>query len=191
MPLAGELKLDGTAAVVDQVVTSADIDDNKLTFTPAPGANGDAYASFTFKVNDGTDFSAGAYTITFNVRDLTCAAPDFGDGRRELWSGIVTAAGYRGLRGLRIQFRSIPGRAGRHHVCHRPEQLYGRSRFRPIVQRAALAGRLSFSLTGNSPEQQWPDGRGGGRAAAACLRYGRLRLQRCQPMLTDWVTNTY
>ena len=91
VPLAGELKLDGTAAVVDQVVTSADIDDNKLTFTPAPGANGDAYASFTFKVNDGTDFSAGAYTITFNVRDLTCAAPGFG-ARRNHWSGTVTAA---------------------------------------------------------------------------------------------------
>ena len=89
VPLAGELKLDGTAAVVDQVVTSADIDADKLTFTPAPGASGDAYTSFMFKVNDGTDFSAAANTITFNLRDLSCAAPGFG-ARRNHWSGTVT-----------------------------------------------------------------------------------------------------
>ena len=91
LPLAGELKLNGTAAVVDQVVTSADIDDDKLTFTPVPGGSGDAYASFMFRVNDGTYDSADVNTITFNVRDLSCAPPDFaGDGRRELWSGTVT-----------------------------------------------------------------------------------------------------
>ena len=60
-----------------------------LTFTPVTGASGDAYASFNFKVNDGTDFSADANTITFNVTDLTCAAPSF-DNRRELWTGTVT-----------------------------------------------------------------------------------------------------
>ena len=89
VPLAGDLELNGTAVSLNDVIPSADIGD--LTFTPAPGGSGDAYASFTFKVNDGTDFSADVNTITFNVRDLSCEAPDFaGDGRRELWTGIVT-----------------------------------------------------------------------------------------------------
>ena len=91
LPSAGELALDGTAVSLSDVVTRAQIDGNMLTFTPVTGASGDAYASFMFKVNDGTDFSADASTITFNVIDLSCAAPDFsGDNRRQLWSGAVT-----------------------------------------------------------------------------------------------------
>ena len=89
VPGAGELALNGTAAVVDQVVTRVDIDDDKLTFTPVTGGSGDNYANFNFKVNDGTDFSVSANTITFNVTDLSCAAPSFG-ARRQLWTGIVT-----------------------------------------------------------------------------------------------------
>ena len=89
VPLAGDLELNGTAVSLNDVIPSADIGD--LTFTPAAGGSGDAYASFMFKVNDGTDFSANVNTITFNVRDLSCAAPDFaGDNRHQLWTGIVT-----------------------------------------------------------------------------------------------------
>ena len=39
-----------------------------LTFTPAD-AHGDAYTTFTFKVNDGTVDSASAYTMTIDVTD--------------------------------------------------------------------------------------------------------------------------
>ena len=92
VPSAGELALDGAAVSLSDVIPSADIDDDKLTFTPAPGATGDPYASFMFKVNDGTDFSADANTITFNVRDLSCGMPDFGT-RRDHWSGTVTVGG--------------------------------------------------------------------------------------------------
>ena len=63
----GELELDGEAVVRNQVIAKADIDDNKLTFTPVANANGDAYATFGFKVSDGTDDSASAYTMTVNV----------------------------------------------------------------------------------------------------------------------------
>ena len=38
-----------------------------LTFTPVAGASGTGYATFTFKVNDGTDDSASAYTMTIDV----------------------------------------------------------------------------------------------------------------------------
>ena len=77
LPAVGTLALDGTAVIVDQVVTRADIDADDLTFTPAANANGDAYASFTFKVNDGTVDSASAYTMTVNV--AANAAPTAAD----------------------------------------------------------------------------------------------------------------
>ncbi|MXW69102.1 MAG: hypothetical protein F4Z61_03990, partial [Acidimicrobiia bacterium] len=64
---AGALALDGTDVTADQVIAKADIDANKLTFTPAADANGSPYATFGFKVNDGTDDSADAYTLTINV----------------------------------------------------------------------------------------------------------------------------
>ena len=89
LPALGALALAGTTVSLNDVISSADI--GGLTFTPAPGGSGDVYASFMFRVNDGTYDSAVANTITFNVTDLSCAAPDFvGDGRRELWSGTVT-----------------------------------------------------------------------------------------------------
>ena len=72
LPAVGALALDGAAVSVDQVVAEADI--AKLTFTPALNANGLGYASFTFKVSDGTDESASAYTMTVNVTPVNDAA---------------------------------------------------------------------------------------------------------------------
>ena len=69
----GTLELDGSAIAsgdLPQTVTRADIDAGKLTYTPPANANGSAYASFTFKVNDGTDDSASAYTLTLDVTAL-------------------------------------------------------------------------------------------------------------------------
>ena len=66
LPTAGTLALDGAAApTAGQSVPAADI--GKLAFTPAANANGTGYASFTFKVSDGTNESASAYTMTVNV----------------------------------------------------------------------------------------------------------------------------
>ena len=67
VPAAGVLALDGTDVTLNQVVTKTRIDDGDLTFTPATGGSGDNYASFTFKVNDGTVDSAGAYTMRIDV----------------------------------------------------------------------------------------------------------------------------
>ena len=95
-PGLGTLALDGTAVLADDVVTTAQIDGDMLTFTPARDAHGDPYTTFTFKVNDGTDDSAVAYTMTIDVTDApppVCAAPSFGD-RREIWSGTVTVGTY-------------------------------------------------------------------------------------------------
>ena len=92
LPMAGTLALDGTAVMADDVVTTAQIDGDMLTFTPARDAHGDPYTTFTFTVNDGTDDSASAYTMTIDVTDApapVCTAPSYGD-RREIWNGTVT-----------------------------------------------------------------------------------------------------
>ena len=92
VPGAGTLALDGTAVMAADVVTKAQIDGDMLTFRPARDADGVAYTTFTFKVNDGTDDSASAYTMTIDVTDApapVCTAPSFGD-RREIWTGTVT-----------------------------------------------------------------------------------------------------
>ena len=93
-PAAGTLALDGTAVLADDVVTKAQIDGDMLTFTPALNAHGDPYTTFTFTVNDGTDDSASAYTMTIDVTDApapVCGVPDIaGDGRRQIWTGTVT-----------------------------------------------------------------------------------------------------
>ena len=52
---------------LNQEITKADIDANKLRFTPAANANGSGYDSFGFKVSDGTYYSASAYTVTVDV----------------------------------------------------------------------------------------------------------------------------
>ena len=91
LPTPGTLALDGTAVLADADVTKAQIDGNMLTFTPVAGASGTGYASFTFKVNDGTVDSASAYTMTIDVTAAAavCAPADF-SGRRNFWTGTVT-----------------------------------------------------------------------------------------------------
>ena len=64
---AGDLELGGTDVALDQVIPRADIDAGRLVFTPPANANGTAYATFTFRVSDGTDDSVAEYTMTVNV----------------------------------------------------------------------------------------------------------------------------
>ena len=70
LPSAGEILLDGAAVPAGVAVLIDDIDDGKLVFRPAPDANGTNYASFTFKVSDGTVDSAPANTITVDVAQV-------------------------------------------------------------------------------------------------------------------------
>ena len=81
LPANGTLQLDGTAIAsgdLPQTVTKADIDADKLTYTPPSNANGTPYTTFTFKVSDGTDDSAEA-TMTVNVAAVN-DAPTSADG---------------------------------------------------------------------------------------------------------------
>ena len=72
LPAAGTgmLKVDGTviaAGDLPKEVTKVDIDARKLTYSPPANANGNDYATFQFKVNDGMDDSATASTMTIDV----------------------------------------------------------------------------------------------------------------------------
>ncbi|MFM7425301.1 MAG: ELWxxDGT repeat protein [Elainella sp.] len=60
----GDTVLDDAAIGDGLVISKDDIDD--LSFTPAPNANGDNYASFSFSVSDGINSSA-TQTLTINV----------------------------------------------------------------------------------------------------------------------------
>ena len=85
LPAAGALALDGTAVTVDQAVPAAKIRD--LVFTPEANANGMGYASFTFRVSDGTDESASAYIMTVNVTALDDPATGGPTIRGTAWVG--------------------------------------------------------------------------------------------------------
>ena len=73
-PSEGTLKLDTTAVTAGVSVTKADLDADKLVFTPAANGNGAPYSSFTFKVNDGTRESLSAYRMTIDVTPASDAA---------------------------------------------------------------------------------------------------------------------
>ena len=66
-PGKGSLALDGTAVTANGSVTKAALDDGDLVYMPPADANGSAFASFTFKVSDGTAESASSYTMTLDV----------------------------------------------------------------------------------------------------------------------------
>ena len=73
----GTLTLDTTAITttdLPKTVTKADLDANKLKYSPPADENGSRYASFKFKVNDGSADSASAYTMTINVTPVNDAA---------------------------------------------------------------------------------------------------------------------
>jgi hypothetical protein len=80
LPTAGSLQLNGVAVVLNQVISVANINAGFLTFVPVANANGNAYASFGFKVQDdggtangGVDTSVTANTMTINVTPVNDA----------------------------------------------------------------------------------------------------------------------
>ena len=70
LPIAGTLTLRGVAlaaADLPKTVTKNDLDRDRLRFVPADNASGTNYASFKFKVNDGTDDSASENTLRMSI----------------------------------------------------------------------------------------------------------------------------
>ena len=67
---SGILSFDGTAVADDQLpklVTAAELEETKLTYSPPANANGAGYATFSYKVKNPTHFSADSYTMTIDV----------------------------------------------------------------------------------------------------------------------------
>ena len=65
LPSAGSLKLYGIQVTLNQEIRAGQT--GGLVFEPASGASGSPYATFQFKVSDGTAYSSQANTITINV----------------------------------------------------------------------------------------------------------------------------
>ena len=71
----GALKLAGQDVSTGDSVTSAQLDAGSFEYSPPANVNGAGYASFTFTVNDGTDDSASAYTLTIDIDPAPSAVP--------------------------------------------------------------------------------------------------------------------
>ena len=111
---AGVLKLSATPVMSNQEITKADIDTNQLKFSPAANANGMDYATFDFKVNDGTAESA-VYTMTVDVtavNDPPTGLPEIG-GTAQVGSTLrLSASELRdvdGLSGFSFQWIRVNG----------------------------------------------------------------------------------
>ena len=156
--------------MADDVVTKDQIDADMLTFTPARDAHGDPYTTFTFTVNDGTDDSASAYTMTIDVTDapaprLRGAQLSQATGRRQIWTstvtveartlaGVIEGYGFSEFGGGELALKEFDIGSNNHTI---DAILIG------------VGGRLVFSL---DSKRSLIDGNRNRRASAACLRRG-------------------
>lgn len=101
LPGAGALKLNGVSVTAGQVIAASDI--VNLTFAPNADANGPAYTSFTFQVQDdggltdgGLDTDATENAIVFNVTAVNDAPSiTLGDNQTvDEDSGAITVSGW-------------------------------------------------------------------------------------------------
>ena len=78
VPGTGTLRLGDSNMRAGASVTRAQIDSGTLTYLPSENGHGAAHASFSFRVSDGRDESASAYTMSIDVEltnDLATGAP--------------------------------------------------------------------------------------------------------------------
>jgi VCBS repeat-containing protein len=97
VPFVGSLTLNGIALTAGQTVAAAEIAAGLLTFAPAPNANGNAYAAFTFRVQDdggtangGIDRDLSPKTLTINVAPVNDAPVATDDAVTTLEDTAVT-----------------------------------------------------------------------------------------------------
>ena len=129
----GSLELDGTAigsSDLPQTVTRAQLDRGDLVYDPPSSGTGTGFASFMFKVNDGTDDSASAYTMTVDVTAAPVSSNVLVSNVGQSRSGSVTLqfydaaqafttghdpAGYR-LTGVEVRFHAVPDASATYDV---------------------------------------------------------------------------
>src|SRR5207253_1259234 len=71
LPGAGVLKNNNVAVTAGQSISEADITAGLLKFSPAANANGAAYASFTFQVQDDGGTALGGVNLDQTANTLT------------------------------------------------------------------------------------------------------------------------
>ena len=94
------------AVTPDQVISAADISGGNLRFVPDANENGSPYAAVGFKVSDGTDFSAAAYTLTVNVAAINDAPVNTVPGAQSV--SQATATGVSGISVSDVDLGSSP-----------------------------------------------------------------------------------
>ena len=73
LPALGSLTLSGAAVSAMDTVTKAQLDNGELKYTPAADGYGNDYATFLFRVNDGTADSAIRYPMDIDVMNVNDA----------------------------------------------------------------------------------------------------------------------
>ena len=123
-PSAGTLRANSPVTGVEDVARE-NIDHGGLTYRPGANGHGTPYADFTFKVFDGTDYSAETYTFTINVTaqpDDPTGAPSI-SGTAEVGQTLtadISGIGDRdGLQGRRIRLSMGACGRRRHGRCDR------------------------------------------------------------------------
>ncbi len=88
----GELTLDGTTitAGLPRTVSATDLTNGRLKYAPPSNANGNGFASFKFRVNDGTVDSTAEYTMTINVTAGERSGDGYADDQRNRTGGSGT-----------------------------------------------------------------------------------------------------
>lgn len=96
LPALGQLQLDGVSVVNGQLITVADIDASQLTFSPAANGNGAGYATISFSVGDGQDFST-SQLLTIDVNAINDVPVGVADSYTVTFDGSLTTTVGNGL----------------------------------------------------------------------------------------------
>jgi VCBS repeat-containing protein len=118
VPVAGSLTLNGAAVLAGGTVLASDIAAGNLVFTPASNANGTAYASFTFQVQDdggtlngGVNLDPTANTITINVTAVNdppiASDASFSTIKNTVYNGSLPTA--TDVEGDSVSYASVSG----------------------------------------------------------------------------------
>ena len=154
-PGSGTLAVSGSAVSAGQEVAVSDLGGD-LTYTPAADGHGSGYASFTFRVSDGSDESASDYTMTIDVTPVNDApsagtvtiddtAPVVGDELTATAAGIADPDGLPAALLLSWQWYGTPGDGSETEIAGATAATY---RVREDDAGAALTAKATYQDSG-------------------------------------------
>ncbi len=77
LPVLGSFQFNGADVGFNQILPAADL--GQLTYAPLPNESGLGYANFSFRVNDGEDFSPVEYLMNIDVTDINATSEPQGN----------------------------------------------------------------------------------------------------------------